>query len=263
MTSIALTQESVRDTKRVLADEFPDYKSSHLTEALAVACGYGTHAALLISLANSSTNDPDFVLLDDVAFATRLRELSGKPENITKVYEAFEFMCDLSMPNVVRTTPKRGHAPEYKSQRDRAWRNVMVAAINAGIDQRVFTIKPSDNRWPNAMRDQLDGGPEPCTYRFSLNGVSGIASVLNGGHDELSVKVALWPSAKAEEWISAVNAGFLAGELHATGWLERRNGAWLQVSRDKFFACRRARLQTVAEMNLRPKGFADRGTFKM
>jgi hypothetical protein len=263
MTSIALTQDSVRNTKRVLTDEFPNHKSSHLTEALAVACGYRTHAALLSDLASSSTNDPEFVLLNDVAFANRLQELSGESEDITKVFESFEVLCDLSMPNVVRTTPKRGHAPEFKTQRDRAWRNVMVAAINAGIDQRLFTIKPGDNRWPNAKNYRRDGSSDAYTYSFSVNGIPGIASVSDAGWDELSIKSALWPTAESGKWITAVNAGFAAGDTHAHGWLERRDGAWLQFVSSKSLHCRRARLQTVCEIDIRPKGFADRGTFKM
>jgi hypothetical protein len=36
----------------------------------------------------------------------------------------------------------------YKSPRTRAWRNLMVAAINAGLEQGHFGLTPDDNRWP-------------------------------------------------------------------------------------------------------------------
>jgi hypothetical protein len=58
--------------------------------------------------------------------------------------------------------------------------------------------------------------------------------------------------------VKASNAGFHAGEVFASGWLEKREGAWLQVSSGSptgnSFACRKDRLSTVAAISVRPKG---------
>ena len=59
--------------------------------------------------------------------------------------------------------------------------------------------------------------------------------------------------------------GFRIGEAVGSGWLERRDGAWLQVSEGGpgHFVCRKPRLATVAALAVEPKGYSDRGNFKM
>jgi hypothetical protein len=37
------------------------------------------------------------------------------------------------------------------SVRGRAWRNTMVAAINAGLEQRLFGLQGGQNHWPEAQ----------------------------------------------------------------------------------------------------------------
>ena len=135
------------------------------------------------------------------------------------------------------------------STRKKAWRNVMVAAINAGLDQKVF---------------DLDAGPEGVVqFRFEIEGVPAVAHVSNAGWDELSISVALWPTAEGERWVSCSNAGFLAGDCFAHGWLERRKGQWLQTPGRPEFQCRDARKATVEALAVKPNGYADHGRFMM
>lgn len=266
MASIPLTDSGLRNVKRALQVHFPDEKSSHLTEALAAACGFNSHAALLASMQASDPNDPDFVLLEEQTFLDRLAKLAKRSTTALDEPFSFETLQYPSAAEIIKTESSRFHEFSYgKSVRKRAWRNSMVAGINEAIDRRLFTIRPTDNRWPGASKDY--GKTQPFSFRFSVGEIPAVASVHDAGFDELSIHVALWPTPEGERWVKSMNAGFLAGDVFASGWLERRDGAWLQVSRGSTqgwgFSCRQSRLNQVAELDLRPKGYADRGSFKI
>jgi len=266
VTSIPLTDSGLRNVKRALQVRFPDEKSSHLTEALAAACGFNSHAALLAKMQGGNPSDPDFVLLEEKPFFERLSKIATRATTAIDGSFSFETLQYPSAAEIVKTESSRFHAVSYgKSARKRAWRNSMVAGINEAIDRRLFTIRPGDNRWPGASKDY--GKTQPFTFRFSVGEIPAVASVHDAGFDELSIHVALWPTPEGERWVKAMNAGFLAGEVFASGWLERRDGAWLQVSRGSThgwgFSCRQNRIIQVAELDLRPKGYADRGSFKI
>lgn len=141
--------------------------------------------------------------------------------------------------------------------RHAAWRNMMVAAINAGLEQGWFGLEPGDNRWPGAERHK------PHMYGFDVGGITALASVSDGGHDELWVHVALWPTHTSYEWINHDAAGLRAGEAFASGWVERRLGAWLQVGQSPRFNCRKDRLNTVEKLRVKPQGYADNGRFML
>jgi hypothetical protein len=127
----------------------------------------------------------------------------------------------------------------------------MVAGINAGLQQNLFTLTPGT-------------GPDRKTiYDFTINNIPAIAAVRDCGWDELTFHVALWPAAKGRRWIKAGNAGFLAGELFAYGWLERRNGAWLQFNGHPMLSCRKHRCAIAAALAVPAEGFADHGKFMM
>ncbi len=96
----------------------------------------------------------------------------------------------------------------------------------------VFGLKPGENFWPNAKTaTQTIVKPGGAIFRFTFGGdVPAIVWVGDAGHDELSVHVALWPTADAEKWGGVVcwNAGRTAGGVFATGWLERQRTPYLQ-----------------------------------
>lgn len=267
LTSIALTDLGLRAVKRALVSRFPNGKSSHITEALAASCGFRTHASLIAAIREGDEKDPDFVWLDESAFLARMEELTGSSMSREEQNILFDSLPIAPCSDVIKTTSPKLHSVDYtKSTRQRAWRNAMVAGINAALSRRIFSLRPGDNRWPGANRE-LHEQRKAHVFRFEIDGISAIASLWDAGWDEISVHVALWPTDESERWVPVVGAGFLAGELFASGWLERRNGAWLQVSSDVVgrggFRCRKNRLAMVAALQIRPAGYADRGSFAL
>lgn len=134
-----------------------------------------------------------------------------------------------------------------------AWRNLMVAAINAGLDQGVFGLDEEDNRW----------GSEYGIYRFVFDGLPAMACVRDIGFAELSVHVALNPTDVAEDFIRTHNAGLVAGDGYASGWLERKNGKWLQTPQAPTGVFRTDLLDRVAAAHIVAKGYADNGRVKL
>lgn len=257
MTALVLTSENYRELKRALRGAFPKYGSSHLGEALAKALGYRSHAAL-VELLNrkEDTGFPEFALLDEAAFKTRLIDLGSTTAHDIKsgLFSTLDFPKSSSV--LVSTTPPSAAKVKYRTARDQAWRNMMVAAVNAGLEQRLFSLKPGDNRWPENPdpRGQKSGH----VYRFNFaNDIPAVGFVNDAGFDELSIHVAVWPTEDGEKRVRAINAGFWAGEAYASSWVERRNGAWLQTN-TKSLSCRKARINQLADKHQVPRGFGDR-----
>lgn len=261
MTAIPLTESALTSVKRAVRLDYPNHKSSHLTEAIAAACGYASHAALRAHMVERAPHLPDFALLEELPFLRRLAAVTGVPasENDLRGFSFDRLIYE--GPDVIRTFSKGAAKVRYDaSNRLRAWRNAMVAGINAGIDFGLFTPRPGENNWPAPDPRYGDVGR---TYRFSVGDIPGVAYIHDAGFDELSIHVALWPTADGERWIRVVNADFKAGDLTASGWLERRDGAWLQANDSSpHFRCRKPRLDQAASLMVRPKGYADRGSFK-
>ncbi|MGY4177656.1 hypothetical protein ACVIHH_002947 [Bradyrhizobium sp. USDA 4518] len=259
LTAIPLTESALTCVKRAVRQHYPNHKSSHLTEAIAVACGFATHAALRARMAGRAAQHPDFALLQELPFLSRLAAVTGDPMS-DKDLRGFSFdRLVYEGTDVIRTASKGAAKVKYGgSNRRRAWRNAMVAGINAGIEQGLFTPRAGENSW-SAPDPRCEG----CTYRFTIEGIPAIASVHDAGWDELSIHVALWPTAEGERWVRTMYGGNFAGEVFASGWLERRDGAWLQVGDGPELSCRKRRLAQVAALNIRPKGYADRGSFRL
>lgn len=254
MTALILTPENYRLLKRALRPAFPHIGSAHLSEALAAGLRHKTHAALLEHLRQFDPEMPEFILLDDGAFLDRLEALDHDLHTDDREFGIFDA---LGIPEdgkiLVKTTPPSAYDISYKSMRARAWRNVMIAAINAGLERKLFSLRPGDNRW-HAAPDERG-----VVFDFTFgDGVPALAYVGDGGFDELSVHVALWPTPQGRRFVRAVRAYFEAGEVYATGWVERRRGAWLQSS-TREFSCRKNRLALVAGAAVEPRGYGDRG----
>jgi hypothetical protein len=151
----------------------------------------------------------------------------------------------------------------YKSARTKAWRNAMVAAINAGLDRQLFTLADKQNLWPGADADEGRSGQ---VFAFKTDGIPAVAHVHDAGWDELRVQVAPWPTADGGSWIRSLvtahkgKAAWLAGDLVAGGWLERRKGLYL-MEYGGGFRCRAHRLEEAAKLSVSPKGYADHGRF--
>jgi len=153
-------------------------------------------------------------------------------------------------------TPERSN-----SERARAWRNTMMAAINAGLEQKLFGLQPAQNYWAG------DKDPEECfrIFEFSVSDIPGLGYVRAIGWDELSIHAVLWPVAEARRWIYCGNIAYHwcskhVGEVIACGWLERRTGSYLMPSTSLFY-CRAARKPIVAGLAVTPQGYKDHGHF--
>lgn len=240
MASVSLDLASVVLLKNSLRSEFPDAKSAHVTEALAHSLGFRTHAALLAAI-GSSDEDPPFVLLDTERMLSRLEQFgyARDPEF------DFELMDIKKMPDVISTTCHHADEYEYKSPRARAWRNLMVCTVNAGLERRLFSLRENDNRFA-----------EPTLFDFTLpdgTAVRGYVSAISYG--ELAIYAAVNPRG---DHIRNANAGFRAGDAFAHTWLERKLGAWIQSSMSQF-SCRKALVGALAALDVNPLGYGDRG----
>lgn len=258
---LPLTAENLKGVKRALGACFQEEKSSHLTEALAAALGQRTHAALLALVRVSDPANPEFVRLDEAAFAARLEALTGQPNPPQEFVGLFDDLTYPSGTEVIRTWSLKFDQVQYDSDRRKAWRNMMVAAINAGLAQRLFTVRAGDNRWPGA--EEARHRYRPALYRFEVEGIPALASVDDAGFDELRLHVAFWPTKDSERWVGAEGHGFRAGDAWTYGWLERRKGAYLMTpAPDGFqFNCRKRCLNAVAALDVQPRCYADRGSF--
>ena len=249
MTAIVISERNIREFKSALHEFFDEVPSSHMSEAVAAAMGFRTHASLLHTLKRKVDSFPDAVLLDDGAFFSRLDSLGWNLYS-----DDWLGFWELQANCLIGTDPIREAENNYDSERKQAWRNIMVSAINAGIDQRLFSVLPQGNFWPG-YRD--DGMHHSFRYSFTVGDIPGAAVVNDIGYDELSIHAALWPTGKG---LMVFEPDFDSGEAAASGWLERNRGAWLQFD-PAWLRCRRSKLSTVAELVVKPQGFGDRGRF--
>lgn len=141
----------------------------------------------------------------------------------------------------------------YKTDRRKAWRNLLVCAINEGLRLGLFTLVPRDNRWP----------PSPCSnasaghvYSLTLpDGQPASAWVSDINFDELRFHVAAHP---IDGFLKLSYPSLRSGGAIAQGFLERRNGKWLQRTAS-LFRCRRELVPSLAAINVNPDGYSEYG----
>ena len=144
MTAIAIAESSLAALKKALRTDLPDIRSSHLTEAMAAALDFRTHASLIAALPEQAS-DPSILLLDNERFEARLSDFGYQLAD-----DEFRFEWLFDCKELISTMPDSGYDIEYRSQRDKAWRNLMVLTINEGIRQKLFSLRADDNRWPGS-----------------------------------------------------------------------------------------------------------------
>ncbi len=248
MASIPLSTSAVDAMKNLLRQIYDERKSSHLTEGLAAALGFNSHAALLVEL-KKHKGFPKYQLLDEKRFDLRMQAFgySADPE--------FDFE-DFKSLETISTVCGGAYEIEYNSPRKKAWRNLVICAVNEALSRRLFSLRPGDNRWPGYDPKER----EPYLFNFNLPcGLPGKVSIHDAGFDELSIHVAVNPKGDS---VRASNAGFHAGDAFASTWLERRKGAWVQSS-DSSFHCRKKLVTELAEISVDPFGYGDRGRIIM
>jgi hypothetical protein len=241
MASTPLCVEPLQELKKSLRDEFPGVKSSHLSEALAFSMGFRTYAAMQAAMTGLELDRP-FYLLSTDGMRKRLMEL-GYPDDPEFDFETT--IVSLASHGLVSTEDSSAYDIDYKSTRDQAWRNLMVSAVNAALEQRLFTLRPGDNRYTG--REQL--------FDFTLpNGLPVRGVVSDAGWDEVAIHAAVNPKG---QHISAM-AGFDCGDVVGMAWVERRRGVWMQ-SATKPFYCRKHLIKSLAAIQVQPFGYGDRG----
>lgn len=137
----------------------------------------------------------------------------------------------------------------FKSQRAKAWRNLIVAATNAALEQGLFSFRVNDNCWPCV--EERKG----CVFRFKFLGMPCSGYVGDIGCGELSIRAALKPPEGGEERVRSCNAGFWAGEAFASGCLEREIGAYMQAALS--LRIRRHLIPIIASAKIEPIGYRD------
>jgi len=243
-----ISESALRTLKRDAQRAVSGISSSHLSEGIAAALGYKTHAALRAALDGNPTAE------------------AQKPSNARLVQRLNQFGYDV--PGDLKLLPefKRSYSP-FKNFPLRTkhgvrwwgWRNLMVSAINAGLEQRLFGLSPSENWWPGSAPDSHECARH--TYHFLFDSaLPAVASVNAISGDELSISVILKP--KRADILPEWYCGLSDGDSLAHGWLERRLGAWIQDGGENF-RCKRAMQSRVADIVIEPTGYSDQGSFIM
>ena len=242
-SKLFVSKASIRNLKKGALTGVPEVASSHVSEALASAMGFRTYAALLAALDGKATAEA--CKPSNAKFAQRLKDL-GYPSVPQDLKVVPEFNHSYTPFRVVPLRKKRG-------VRWWAWRNLVVAAINAGLEAKVFGLSPGENWWQPT--ESNDAG----SYFFSIDeAIPAIVSVTDQRADELSLEIVLNPRRK-----DVLAKGYLSsqdGDAFAHCWVERRLGAWIQDA-CVGFSCKRGARDLLVGMSIEPQGYSDLGSF--
>jgi hypothetical protein len=257
MASMCLSTENFKLLKSaVLADLGDIPKSGHVDESLAASLGYRSYAALRTDLMPGTTKPARN--LGESAFEGRMLELCPDLGGDPFWWQGFD---SIKCAALIKTIPISAHAIEYRSRRNKAWRNLMVASINAGLQLRKFGLQPEEDFEVSERQDGRER-PRPGFYEFKLEGLPVLAYVEEAGFEELSIYAMVKPTAKARKDILWEHNDSSAGAVWARCWFERRTGAWIQSSTG-YFRCQRPYLDLLSGLDIEPQGFGDRGNIMM
>ncbi|WP_410210670.1 hypothetical protein [Aquirhabdus sp.] len=240
-STIFISKVAFRNLKKSAKSHLSDVSSSHLSEGIAAALGFKTYAALRAKFAGNATaevNKPDNTQLIEclVRFGYSI------PDDLI-ILPAFDESY-----SPFRNYPLR----KFRGVRWKAWRNLMVSAINAGLEQRLFGLSPEENWWPR-------GESAHYQYQFLFDSnIPAIASVMASSGGALTFHVLLAP--RNNEVNASECYGTTYGMAFAHGWLERTVGAWI-MDGGEGFSCKRVIQARVAQAVIEPAGFSDQGSF--
>ncbi len=143
-----------------------------------------------------------------------------------------------------RTTQERSR-PRY-----RAWRNVMVASVNAGIERGVLSLLPGAQIAETVIQFRLDQNI--------------VQAAFSSDHwDEIHVQAFVNP----RPGVYAHSCNGLDGPLalyadcQVRGWVERRHGPYVQDG--ALLRCRRAMVHGLSGLAIEPNGYADHGRLRL
>lgn len=138
------------------------------------------------------------------------------------------------------------------SMKKRAWRNLMVATINAGLERRLIGLRKGENYWKGAGRK---GHPrcDSILFDFAVDGMPA-QGYIGDRETELFVECTLGPKPDDPAVVHQ-------GVARALGFMARNVGPWLQHeawSRPEF-QCKWNLLRRIAGLQIIPMGYADSG----
>jgi hypothetical protein len=133
-----------------------------------------------------------------------------------------------------------------ESMRTRARTNLMVSAVNAALERKLITL-----------------GCEPvvaATFEYELAGLPILAHVNDAGFDEVCFNVFCCPTEMGHKWVrcSIFHGRHRFAKAYTFGWLERRDGKYLQ-SLHSFYGAKDI-APILASLSIKPLGFGARPT---
>lgn len=242
-----VSEAAVRNLKHSAGLRARAVSSSHLSEGIAAALGFRTHAALRTSLQGRATIEVPKP--SNARLVQRLRQLGYTiaPDDLRLLPE-----FDVSY-SPYRKFPLK----KRRGARWQAWRNLLVTSINAGLEQRLFGLSPGENWWPGGAPESHEC--QVSIYRFVVDGnLPAVASVDAISGDELSIHVILNP--RSAEVEPNMFHGLSDGDAVAHCWVERRLGAWIQDG-GEHFSCKKILQIRLAGLAIEPRGYSDQGSF--
>lgn len=250
MTLFFITPLMLKRAKKRLRPMFPGVKSSHLSEAMAAALGYKTHAAVL-KCAEAFDPGEDFMEVIGINEASFYERLESFGASFTEAPSGSLFEQPVHPHYLPALFNGTGFDTKYVKPKTKAWRNLMVTAINVGLEQGLFSLHKGDSRWSET--DPYKGH----VYRFSFASHPSLCCVKDAGGGVLSFHAAVLPESDAEQWLFLPQLGLSGGEAYGMAWLERDGEARLATSM-AFFKARKNVLPILEKAEkLSPQGYRD------
>lgn len=228
MAIFNLSPESIKTLKTRLTSALPKVSSSHLYEAISSGLGFNTYAALKSAQDKENTHD-----FNQVLFTQRLTELGYGP--------MFESYTDLENKKKLNKTTQ-------------TWQKLMVYGLNEAIIQGKFDLALCVDHKSKIYN----------FFEFKLsNGVTVNAGIRDDGFQEMILSLAINPEGT---FYSCANPSLRQNDAWAKGWLERKEGLWLEVSESgkQLFQSKRKTMQMLQEVKpCLPLGYNQRGKFML
>ena len=137
-STIFISKSAFRNLKKIAKQNLGYVSSSHLSEGVAAALGFKTFAALRAKFVEHNTTEVN------------------KPDNAQLLERLAHFGYPIPNNRIILPTFNKSYTPfhnppllKMQGVRWTAWRNLMVAAINAGLEQKLFGLSAEDNWWTN------------------------------------------------------------------------------------------------------------------
>src|SRR5689334_10587418 len=141
MVALNLNFDTLSNLKSALRKALPAFGSAHISEALAAALGFRCNAALREHIGQVEREGfPHLALLNGNSFRERLTELGGSAARNVDAGIFDTLKASLNGEMLIATRQASSAPIAYSSARAQGWRNMIVAAVNAGLSQKLFSL---------------------------------------------------------------------------------------------------------------------------